>query len=77
MEAEGGMKAKVVKRLKELELENSRQKRLLADTILDKEILKDMIRKKLVPDEQRELVTLILLHFGISLRRALDLIGLS
>ena len=28
------------------------------------------------PDERRELVTLILLHFGISLRRALDLIGL-
>jgi putative transposase len=38
----GGMEASDVKRLKDLELENSRLKRLLADTILDKEILKDM-----------------------------------
>jgi len=42
----GGMEASDVKRLKDLELENSRLKRLLADTILDKEILKDVIEKK-------------------------------
>ena len=40
------MEASDVKRLKDLELENSRLKRLLADTILDKEILKDVIEKK-------------------------------
>jgi putative transposase len=40
----GGMEASDVKRLKDLE--NSRHKRLLADTILDKEILKDVIEKK-------------------------------
>jgi putative transposase len=38
----GGMEASDVK-LKDLELENSRLKRLLVDTILDKEILKDVI----------------------------------
>jgi putative transposase len=42
----GGMEASDVKRLKDLELENSRLKRLLADTILDKEIPKDVIEKK-------------------------------
>lgn len=40
------MEASDVKRLKDLQLENSRMKRLLADTILDKEILKDTIEKK-------------------------------
>jgi hypothetical protein len=42
----GGMEASDVKRLKDLDLENSRLKCLLADTILDKEILKDVIEKK-------------------------------
>jgi putative transposase len=42
----GGMEASEVKRLKDLELENGRLKRLLADTILDKEILKEVIEKK-------------------------------
>ena len=42
----GGMEASDVKRLKDLELENGRLKRLLADTILDKEILNEVIEKK-------------------------------
>jgi putative transposase len=42
----GCMEASDVKRLKDLELENSRLKRLLADTILDKEILKEVNEKK-------------------------------
>ena len=42
----GGMEASDVKRLKDLELENSRLKRLLADAILDKKILKEVIEKK-------------------------------
>jgi putative transposase len=40
------MESSDVMRLKDLELENNRLKRLLADTILDKEILKDLIEKK-------------------------------
>ncbi len=39
----GGMEASDIKRLKDLELENNRLKPLLADTILDKEIIKDVI----------------------------------
>ena len=42
----GGMEARDLKRLKELESENSRLKRLLADSILDKEALRDVIEKK-------------------------------
>jgi putative transposase len=42
----GGMEARDLRRLKDLEHENSPLKRLLADTILDKEILKDLIEKK-------------------------------
>ncbi len=39
----GGMKAESVKRLKELEQENTRLKRLLADAELDKSILKEAV----------------------------------
>lgn len=37
----GGMKAEEAKRLKELEQENSRLKKVVADLTLDKEILKE------------------------------------
>jgi len=40
----GGMKAEEAKRLKELEIENQRLKKLLADAELDKEILKEAMR---------------------------------
>ena len=39
----GGMKAQEARRLKELEVENARLKRLLADAELDKAILKETI----------------------------------
>ena len=41
----GGLDARDLRRLKDLEQENSRL-RLLADTIRDKEVLKDVIEKK-------------------------------
>lgn len=41
--AYGGMKADAVKRLKELEEENRRLKRAVADLTLDKQILKEAI----------------------------------
>ncbi len=37
----GGMKSEEAKRLKELEVENGRLKKLVADLTLDKEILKE------------------------------------
>ncbi len=38
----GGMKAQEAKRLKELEKENARLKKLVAELMLDKEMLKDL-----------------------------------
>ncbi len=38
----GGMKAHEAKRLKELERENARLKKMVADLMLDKELLKDL-----------------------------------
>ena len=43
----GGLTTGQAKRLKELEKENARLKRLLADEILGKELLKEALEKKL------------------------------
>jgi putative transposase len=42
----GGMEVSEVKKLKELEQENARLKKLLADTMLDKEALQVALSKK-------------------------------
>ena len=42
----GGMKAQEAKRLKELELENTRLKKLVANLSLDKQILEEALRGK-------------------------------
>ena len=42
----GGMKADDAKRLKELEVENDRLKRLVAQLALDKQMLQEVVQKK-------------------------------
>lgn len=42
----GGMSVPDAKRLKELETENARLKKLLAEQVLENEIIKDALRKK-------------------------------
>jgi putative transposase len=42
----GGMKAAEAKRLKELEIENTRLKKLVADLSLDKQILEEALKGK-------------------------------
>lgn len=42
----GGAKANEMKRLKHLETENKRLKKMVADLMLDKEVLKDVLSKK-------------------------------
>lgn len=42
----GGMSVPEAKRLKELESENARLKKLLAETMLENEIVKEALRKK-------------------------------
>jgi len=43
----GGMMPSEMKRLKQLEEENMRLKKLVADLSLDKEMLQEVVRKKL------------------------------
>jgi putative transposase len=43
----GGMSASEAQRLKQLEDENNRLKRVVADLTLDKQILQDVLAKKL------------------------------
>ena len=42
----GGMSVPDAKRLKELESENTRLKKLLAEQMLENEVIKDVLRKK-------------------------------
>lgn len=42
----GGMNVSDAKRLKELETENARLKRLLAESMLESEVMKEALRKK-------------------------------
>src|SRR4029077_13211399 len=52
----GGLMPSEMKRLKQLDEENRRLKKLVADLSLDKEMLQDVIRRKIKPVRQREMV---------------------
>ncbi|ELY7133697.1 IS3 family transposase [Pseudomonas aeruginosa] len=74
----GGMEAEDAKRLKELESENNRLKRLLAEAHLDIEALKiGFGGKTLAPQRKREAVRRMLELTTLSERRACRLAGLS
>ncbi|MFS7249249.1 IS3 family transposase [Rahnella rivi] len=74
----GGMEVPEVKRLKSLEEENARLKKLLAEAMLDKEALQVALgRKLLTTDQKREAVVLMCDATGLSQRRACRLTGLS
>ena len=67
----GGMKADDAKRLKELEGENARLKKLLAEAELDKSMLKEIGGGKLLtPNRRRSAVVMLQNRFGVSERRA-------
>ncbi|MBM1175573.1 IS3 family transposase [Microvirga arabica] len=71
----GGMDASDAKRLKALEDENAKLKKLLAETMLDASALRELLSKKLVePAAQREAVAHLQASFGLSERRACSLI---
>ncbi|MCL9998660.1 MAG: IS3 family transposase [Erythrobacter sp.] len=66
-----GLLPSEMRRLRELEDENSRLKKIVADLTLDREMLQDVIKRKpLRPDRKRELVDGMLLDWGVSIRRA-------
>ncbi len=73
----GGLMPSEVRKLRQLEEENQRLKRLVADLSLDKEMLQEVIRKKaLKPARRREMVDFIRTCFRVSIRRACKAIPL-
>ncbi|MDD2741619.1 MAG: IS3 family transposase [Rhodocyclaceae bacterium] len=73
----GGMSVSDAKRLKELELENSRLKRLLAESMLENEIAKEALRKKLVSAPSRRDLVHFLIDKGLSEQKSLRFVGMS
>ncbi|MEO1398632.1 MAG: IS3 family transposase, partial [Pseudomonadota bacterium] len=66
-----GLMPSEMKRLKMLDEENTRLKRLVADLSLDKAMLQDVIKRKpLRPARRRELVDDLRSIWGVSIRRA-------
>jgi putative transposase len=67
----GGLDVSGAKRLRRLEDENAKLKRLLADAMLDNVALKDLISEKMVtPVARRELPAHLVTTHGMSERRA-------
>ncbi|NEK39758.1 IS3 family transposase [Rhizobium leguminosarum] len=72
----GGMEVSEAKRLKALEDENARLKKLLAEQMLDAAALRELLGKKMVgPAAQREAVTHLKAVMGLSERRACQIIS--
>ena len=74
----GGMKVSQARRLKELERENGRLKRAVADLTLDKLILEEAAEGKLLsPERRRRCVVRVRQQLGASERRACRVLGQS
>ncbi|MBZ4691110.1 MAG: family transposase [Cereibacter sp.] len=74
----GGMEVSEAKRLKQLEDENSRLKKLLAESMMDVSTLREMLGKKLLrPSSRRSAVTWAMTEKGYSQRRACRLVGID
>ncbi|ASP29274.1 MAG TPA: IS3 family transposase [Erythrobacter sp.] len=74
----GGLEVSDARRLRTLEQENSRLKKLLAEAMLDNVVLKDLAFKKMVtPGAKREAVAHAREQHGLSERRACSLVGVS
>jgi putative transposase len=74
----GGMEVSEAKRLKQLEDENAKLKRLLAEQMMDVATLREMLGKKLLrPSSRRSAVTWAMTEKGYSQRRACRLVGID
>ena len=66
-----GMQPPEMRRLKQLEDENAKLKKIVADLSLDREMLQDVIRRKaLRPGRKRKLVSAVCGEWDVSIRRA-------
>jgi putative transposase len=70
----GGLEISEAKRLKQLEEENAKLKRIVADQALDITILKDLAEKMVSPEAKRAAVAQMKQFFTVSERRACGLI---
>ncbi|PWB43133.1 MAG: IS3 family transposase [Rhodocyclales bacterium] len=74
----GGLGPSELKRLRQLEEENGKLKRLVADLNLDKAMLQDVLSRKLLkPSRKRELVSDLMKRYGASLRQACAVVQMS
>jgi len=74
----GGLDVSEARRLKRLEEENGRLKRIVADLTVDNVVLKDLLSKKLVtPASKRAAANSAIKEHGLSERRACRLTGLA
>src|SRR5262249_58443886 len=72
----GGLEVSDAKRLKALEDENAKLKKLLAEAMLDNAMLKDVASKKMVtPAVRREAVVHLRAAYEVSERRACSALG--
>jgi putative transposase len=72
----GGMKADGARRLKDLERENARLKRIVADKELEIDALREVAKGKLVsPSRRRWAVVMLCDRLGMSQRRACEIVG--
>ncbi|WP_155402205.1 IS3 family transposase [Ralstonia solanacearum] len=74
----GGMTVSEAQRLKGLEQENNKLKRLLAESMLDNAALKDLLSRKLAsPQAKREAVQILMTEHAMGVTRACGLVGIS
>jgi putative transposase len=74
----GGLEVSEVKRLRSLEDESAKLKKLLAEAMLDIAVLKDITGKNVVtPEARRDAAMHVQATFGLSERRACGLVGVS
>ncbi|MGN2245039.1 IS3 family transposase [Frateuria sp. GZRR33] len=73
----GGMSVPDAKRLKELETENGRLKKLLAEQVLENEVIKDAPAKKVVTAPARRGLVRHMMDRGLSERRSLAVVRMS
>jgi transposase InsO family protein len=71
----GGMEVSEAKRLKQLEDENAKLKRLLADAVLDASALRELLAKNGRAAAQRDGVAHLRTALGLSERRACSIVG--
>lgn len=73
----GGMTVSEAKRLKELEAENARLKKLLAESMLENEITREALRKKVVAAPAPRLLVRGMTSQGLSESRTLTVLRMS